>query len=534
MRAIIPVLAAVILSPSMVWAGPCDATFNFDGNLLDSSGNGNDGTMIGKGGVPAKPVFVEGRSGQALRFDGTSAMRAPLDLYIKNCPQVTISAWVKIDADSPKTTQFLLSTGSGSGPGIRISGTGLSLHGPANGLFKGNAIRPNSGWRFVAGVYDYEAGETGTFALHWRDRPLEPVSMSSNVREWEDMLWVGAMNDSLSPAAKGIVIDDVRIEGRVLGYKDLRSLRTQIPAQAPGTEGVFGNNSVTDGDNACTAAQVAGTYRSEYNVMQCESQGGATVSCCYGADCGNTLNLTVAGNGRSATGSWQQPGGTSGSASFQIDESCSLSGGQWGLGTAAPTRPWDTTGVVSRTGGSTSAPASGGSGGGISPPDGRVVIPGPVEQIEQSAEDALPGSGGTTNPVSAPGGGSVMPGPAEQIDASVETALVAGRWTFIESTPSVVATFGGSSHLMTLEFYGSNNLLSGNLTWERESMGGATEGEEPLINVSIVGRTVSFSSETLGSRTGHVSEDGTQLLLQPSDPGATDSINFWKEQPTEQ
>jgi len=186
------------------------------------------------------------------------------------------------------------------------------------------------------------------------------------------------------------VIDDVRIEGRVSNDKELRTLRTQIPARAPGTDGVFGNNSAASGDNVCTAAQVAGTYRSENNLMPCESQGGDSVSCCYGTDCSNTLNLTVATDGRSAAGSWQQPGGANGSASFQIDESCSLASGQWGYGTAAATRPWDTTGVVARVDGLTATPDSGGSGGGISPPSGRVVIPGPVEQIEESAEDALP------------------------------------------------------------------------------------------------------------------------------------------------
>ena len=61
------------------------AQFHFEGNAEDSSGNGNNGTIIGA-------TFVQGISGQALSFDGVND-------YVKtnaniNTLPLTIEAWV--------------------------------------------------------------------------------------------------------------------------------------------------------------------------------------------------------------------------------------------------------------------------------------------------------------------------------------------------------------------------------------------------------------------------------------------------------
>lgn len=207
----------------------CDAHFTFDGSLADTSGNGYDGHMIGKGGAPATPKFTEGKFGHALQLDGTSAMRVFLDLHFDSCPQVTIAAWIKTPAVLPKGTQELVSAGSGIGPGLRASGPHLVLRGPANGLIQRNVIRANAGWIFVAGVYDFAEN---TYALHWRNRSIEG-KLREDHRTPEEAIWVGAFNDSLNAAVTGMAIDDLRIIGKALDKNGIRALQTREPAQNP-------------------------------------------------------------------------------------------------------------------------------------------------------------------------------------------------------------------------------------------------------------------------------------------------------------
>lgn len=102
-------------------AQSCEAYFPFDGSLADASGNGFDGRMIGQDVAAATPRFVEGRSGQALALDGTSAMRVLMDLHYEGCPQVSFTAWIRFDGPLPRGNQVILATG-GSGPGLRAAG----------------------------------------------------------------------------------------------------------------------------------------------------------------------------------------------------------------------------------------------------------------------------------------------------------------------------------------------------------------------------------------------------------------------------
>ncbi|NGX16323.1 LamG domain-containing protein [Wenzhouxiangella sp. XN24] len=223
MRKYIPFAAALGLL-AFVHAGTaiaqsCEAYFPFDGSLADASGNGFDGRMLGQDGAAATPRFVEGRSGQALAFDGTSAMRVLMDLHYEGCPQVSFTAWIRFDGPLPKGNQVILATG-GSGPGLRAAGSTLSLNGTANGLSARSAVSRDSGWMFVAGVYDYA---NNTYSLHWRNRSAEGT-LSQHRRPPEEAVWVGAMNDRLTNAASSIVIDDLRIFGATLRPEDIRAL----------------------------------------------------------------------------------------------------------------------------------------------------------------------------------------------------------------------------------------------------------------------------------------------------------------------
>jgi len=209
--------------PVAAFAGSCDAHYAFDGDLQDAGGNSYNGQMIGKDGAKASAQFTDGKYGQALQLDGTSAMRSFIDMHFDTCPQVTITAWIQVVGMERKGVQYVFSTGSGSGPGIRVSGTNLSLSGSANGIIKRNAIRANAGWMFVAGVYDFTKG---TYTLYSRniDRGIDK-EMGDSRKAPEEAIWVGAFNDGLAGPATGILIDDLRIYGRALGKDEIRKLQ---------------------------------------------------------------------------------------------------------------------------------------------------------------------------------------------------------------------------------------------------------------------------------------------------------------------
>ena len=245
----IALLSAFAASAS-AFGQSCDAYFKFDGNLSDSSGNGHDGTMIGTKGTPASPAFSAGVDGQALHVDGTSAMRTYLDLNYESCPKVTVAGWIRVDSIDVRSTQYILSTGGGSGPGLRSSGTTAVLTGTGNGLIYQKALRDERAWFFFAGVYDYEAG---TYRFHWRDRIFEG-KLSGSRRPPEDAFWVGAYNDSVNYASEGAHIDELRVIGKTLTPEEIRELRggrpgaivslgrqaglgTSIPQAAPGISG---------------------------------------------------------------------------------------------------------------------------------------------------------------------------------------------------------------------------------------------------------------------------------------------------------
>jgi len=227
---IFAIIVALIL-PVGAMAGQCDAHFTFDGDLQDTGGNGYHGQMIGKDGASATPRFVEGKQGRALELVGDSAMRSFLDLHFDTCPQVTVTAWIQVTGTERKGIQYLFSTGSGIGPGIRVSGTNLMLRGSANGIIQRDAIRANAGWMFVAGAYDYK---NGIYTLYSRNRIVDK-EMGESRKAPEEAIWVGAFNDGLAGPAAGILIDDLRIYGQVLSADELRAAQIKAAA-APGTE----------------------------------------------------------------------------------------------------------------------------------------------------------------------------------------------------------------------------------------------------------------------------------------------------------
>lgn len=193
------ILAAARPGPAsaIALAAPCEAVFHFDGDLSDSSGNGHDGRMLAPEGMGASPQFDPGRAGQALRLDGESAMRAFIDLLPDTCPQVTISAWINLESVASKRIQNVISTGKGTSPGLRVSGSHLLMAGRANGIYARDVNLAGAGWTFVSMVYDCPNAE---YRLYWRAREeVKPIG-GGPVTPGE-AVWIGAFNDRISDTA---------------------------------------------------------------------------------------------------------------------------------------------------------------------------------------------------------------------------------------------------------------------------------------------------------------------------------------------
>jgi len=225
---ILAVIAALFF-PVVTFAGPCDAHFTFDSDLKDSSGNGYDGTLIIKGGAasPTPPKMVEGKVGQAISLNGEVAVVAPVDLHPDTCPQVTITAWVKVQDTSIPGYHFIVSTGGSGGQNLMRANKRMLASAGGYDASQGDVLR-NGQWVFVAGVFD---NENKTVTVHARNRKSEPKLIKGGIKVDKPDIWIGAGHDSRFTAANPMVIDDLRVYGRILSPENLLQVKSgkQIP-----------------------------------------------------------------------------------------------------------------------------------------------------------------------------------------------------------------------------------------------------------------------------------------------------------------
>lgn len=110
LRIFLPVFFALISSAQ----ARLIAQFKFDGNLLDTSGNGY---LAGDGQLKGNTHYIEGKFDHALAFDGSGdfiyAMVAPngsggwIPQIIPNSNAISISMWIKMDGYPTADTDFI-------------------------------------------------------------------------------------------------------------------------------------------------------------------------------------------------------------------------------------------------------------------------------------------------------------------------------------------------------------------------------------------------------------------------------------------
>lgn len=189
--------------------------WHFDGDALDSSGNGLDGALS-----PSGASFVVDGFGQALNFDGTGRVQVPDSLLLEPS-EITVEAWVKKDG-SPGSCKYIVSKdltdrGGYSSYGLYTGSGGIRFYIGYASNWIGSPKAPASAvwdgeWHHVAGTFDGL-----NIKLY-----LDGVQVDGATSTIEDIyyfgtgnLYIGDFTNSSKLAFSG-TIDEVRIWNRAL------------------------------------------------------------------------------------------------------------------------------------------------------------------------------------------------------------------------------------------------------------------------------------------------------------------------------
>jgi hypothetical protein len=219
-------------------------SYALDGDVIDGSGNGLDGTMIGE------PNFVDGMYGMALDLDG-------VDDYV-DCganetlntlsDAITVSAWVNIRSVTTTWMSIVMKGETAWRLGVNGDTTGVhwAFTGGDRGWQAANSVTelPLGEWHHIAGTYDRSVGGTV-----WVDGVAETVNPDlDGIDTNEQPLLLGENPESTGRFFDGL-LDEVRIYGRALSEAELRYLAGQRANPVdPGTDGLVAFYAL-DGDS---------------------------------------------------------------------------------------------------------------------------------------------------------------------------------------------------------------------------------------------------------------------------------------------
>ena len=227
LRELVLFLTLISVAGTAAAQSTCDAIYKFDGDLSDAGGNGYGGTAFGRDDQPATPQFGEGISGQALLFDGTTAIRTGLNLHFDGCPQVTVTGWLRLNTREPNGQNYIFSVGDWGPLGVSANARSIVLRGRGGGLQIKNALRDERAWFFFAGVYDFDAG---TYKLRFRNRTIEG-KLPESPREPAAETFFGARDEHLTSPARDIYLDEVTIVGRALSDDEISRVAAQVTSR---------------------------------------------------------------------------------------------------------------------------------------------------------------------------------------------------------------------------------------------------------------------------------------------------------------
>lgn len=199
--------------------------WRFNGNMLDSSGNSNDLTSVGLGGVPS--LTATGVSQEGCLLDNTVEGQAQClrgDVSIDSTKAVTMLLWVKpssladgFTAFSPHTMMRLIDSVNGNVLDFRIRDGKIDVYytNPVANHLSSQFV-PLGVWSYIGVVQD---GQTLKFYMNGALVFSSIVDGGQNY----DRLYIGASSGSVSRGINGI-IDEARLYNRALNDGEIASL----------------------------------------------------------------------------------------------------------------------------------------------------------------------------------------------------------------------------------------------------------------------------------------------------------------------
>lgn len=217
------------------------ASYEFEGNLNDSSGNGHTGVFVGTTSIVNDPM-----RGQVLNIPQTGNQGVNINT-INPIPQfaanssITLMAWYKRDAVTPITGDYRYVVDLGQNGNNPIASLGIRINGRITSYIETDEPTPNgdqvdvigqtavegnaaqwAGWHHLAVVHD----RSDDLARVYLDGVLDQEVSISDVRDDYAFTWTGANigrgPEGASSIAYGL-IDDVKIYSHALSLEEVRA-----------------------------------------------------------------------------------------------------------------------------------------------------------------------------------------------------------------------------------------------------------------------------------------------------------------------
>lgn len=179
----------------------------FEGDTNDDSGLGNDGTNYGA-------VFVGGKYGQGLSFDGNDWVDCGTDSSLNISGNRTVEAWLYVDSFSVTRGVFVFKNNNFGVYVLNPSGVVMIWARPGSDNNTGY-ILSTSTWYHLALTYD------GTNIKLFVNGLLE-YTTARTINPTGNAFWIGSDTNGAGNYFDGM-IDEVRFYNRSLSYSEIKA-----------------------------------------------------------------------------------------------------------------------------------------------------------------------------------------------------------------------------------------------------------------------------------------------------------------------
>ena len=195
----------------------------FDGSLGNTGSFPAEPRMMDTSGelTEQEPEYVEGRFGQAMMFDGSSAVEIPMDVAVQGYPKLTVTAWVYTEPEWDDGAGLIASNDSFLALQLYGGQVWMTSGKHSAVQFTDSATVPHRRWMFVAGVWNTE---TGTATLYTGMRSKTGDLDLSTIRSPDRSVWLGAHTMPTGSIFHDVRLDDVRIYGDALSADQIREV----------------------------------------------------------------------------------------------------------------------------------------------------------------------------------------------------------------------------------------------------------------------------------------------------------------------